>query len=193
MSRLLTVAGTSARHIRDRRGMTVVEVLISLVVLSIATVGLMQMLTASTYNTIDRQAYGAAQQILSNEVERLRIAGPWPPLAALPVTQNLNAHGRPTTGAEPTVYTLTVNRVFQCNGGTWFQDQREGAVGGCASDRATARYTVSITYPYDAATRTVTQQFTVGPGEPASEQWLPALQAPATSGGSTIPGEELIF
>lgn len=177
MRRLRTLVDTPRNRIRDRRGMTVVEVMISLVVLSVATVGLMQMLSASSYNSIDRRSYEMAQHIMANEVERLRVTGPWPMSAdATPsITLQLDEHGKRLTSGTGK-YQLYLARETQCNGGTWMRDNFEPIPpGGCDRVRATARFTAQLTYPFKTETRTITQQWTVGPGEPQSGSWNPAL------------------
>jgi prepilin-type N-terminal cleavage/methylation domain-containing protein len=158
------------RHVRplSRAGFTLMEVVGALAVLSIAGLGLLTMLRENERNTRERTQEFTAEQIVRNEIERLRIAGPW----GGPVTTSFTVDH---TGARtPTGnYTVAITRVGTCNGGVFHRDTGyEGASpAGCPALRPTAVYTVQARFRVHGQTRSVVRTLSLGSSETTSSTW----------------------
>jgi prepilin-type N-terminal cleavage/methylation domain-containing protein len=99
------------QHGRSVGGFTLVEVLIAIVILSIAAVGTMNVIDRVLQQNDRRRSAEVARRIAANEVERARSAGAWNvPLTGS--TVRVDYSGAPATGGEYRVY---VDRNLFCD------------------------------------------------------------------------------
>lgn len=164
----------------DNRGFTMLEVLLSMVLIAGSAAIFMSMVGDNQQRTNDRRARVAAQQIALNEIKRLSGTHPW----VVPTNTSYVADefGRilPDPSVTPGIdYTVSISREILCSGGEILVDNNDAppTTLGCTTERPVARYTVQVIHPShtrDTGVDTLTQQLTVGPVGRYSTQWTPA-------------------
>lgn len=179
------------RHGGGTAGFTLLEVLLSLVLLGGGGLMLARMMADDTRRTGSRDASATAQQIARNEIERLRITRPFFPdvayghlwtddTARFQVDEYGNYMGAPIPGTAR--YIVEIDRSTICEGGQIIVDNQDSPpyTGGCEGVnnlRPQAHYTLRVIHPSrlrDSGIDTLVHELVVGPVGRFANYWTPA-------------------
>lgn len=153
----------------DRRGFTLIEVLMSLAILSIAGIGLVGMLSESGQQNYRRLAAVDALRLARNEAQRALTAPAVVP--GVGSTYRMNADGTPNTAG---VYRARVQAQLWCDALSSAPDDRGGAP--APACRNHTRILVNVDFLEGGTTwRTLaTYQAFAPANEPQASTWSPA-------------------
>lgn len=155
--------------LRSRRGFTLVEVLVAVVVLAIGAAGLIQLLAQGQQQNHRRRSSEAARRIAENEVQRARSAGAWA-VDAGGTTARVNQYGAPDADGEFRVY---VDRDLVCDSRAEQPDDSGSGPPPCAG--ALARISVRVDHLREGEwTTRIDRMFLESGASPATGKWSPA-------------------
>ena len=156
----------SACASRSRRGFTLVEVLVAVVVLAIGAAGLIQLFAQAQQQNDRRRSSEVARRLAENEVQRARSAGPWN-VPAVGTPTRVDQNGTPDLAGEYRVY---VDRDLLCDASSSRPNDAGGPPPPCAG--AFARITVRVDHFRAGAWSTRVQRVLYESGsDPASGSW----------------------
>ena len=156
----------SARALGSRRGFTLVEVLVAMVVLAIGAAGLIQLFSQAQQQNDRRRSSEVARRIAENEVQRARAAGPWN-VPAGGTWARVDQNGTPDPAGEYRVY---VDRDLFCDPSAARVNDTGGPPPPCAG--AFAQVTVRVEHFRAGTWSTRVQRILREAGDaPASGSW----------------------
>lgn len=130
----------------DRRGTTLIEVVVCLALLGIVCLGFTDFAAANASTDAELQERALAQRALSAAVTLLSVEDPW----AAPATRRYSIAGDGSSAPPgPSTLDVTVAGTILCEGGGSPPEGPPGsAPGGCPGEvRALRRWTVEVAYP----------------------------------------------